>query len=47
MNFVQENNQNHDDRTCGDAAKPEPKLLSCFQQNLTPEQVIAASQCSQ
>ena len=51
MNFVQENNQNHDDRTCGaDATKPdsEPKMLSCFQQNLTPEQfdqVIAASQC--
>jgi len=46
MNFVQENYQNHDDRTCGDATKPEPKMLACFQQNLTPEQfdqVIAAS----
>ena len=38
MNFVQENYQNHDDRTCGDATKPEPKLMTCFQQNLTPEQ---------
>ena len=46
MNFVQGNNLNYGDQTCGADAtnlKPEPKSLTCSQPNLTPEQVTAAS----
>ena len=47
MDFVQENNQNHDGLSCcADGTKAEPNYLTCFEQSLTPaqfNQVVAAS----